>query len=162
MIADRLLAAERCRADAGSRNASTCRAPGQSSGSALRPGLVPVLEVIRGNLEGTRATSPAPSPKPPRGHRTKHESLRESRFESWSLSQPVGSPAPNSLGSQNPRRSAPFSGSCIRLHSRNADVRRGYRRLSPGPVFDSRFLQHGRRTIPLNPVTAQFGRSAKS
>jgi hypothetical protein len=60
------------------------------------------------------------------------------------VSQPVASPAPNCWWSHKPRRSAPFSGSCIGLHSRNANVRRGYRLLSPGPVFDSRFL-HLRR-----------------
>ena len=38
---------------------------------------------------------------------------------------------------------APWSGSCTRLHSRNADFRREYRLLSPGPVFDSRFCTCG-------------------
>jgi len=59
------------------------------------------------------------------------------------VSQPVWSSAPNSWWSQKPRHSAPLSGSCTRLHSRNADVRREYRLLSPGPVFDSRFCQTG-------------------
>src|SRR5262249_25354346 len=48
---------------------------------------------------------------------------------------------------------------CIGLHSQNAELRRGRRLLSPGPVFDSRFL-HRRRGGGATSATRQSAISA--
>ena len=79
-----------------------------------------------------------------------HFLKRHCKFESSMPSHPVRSPALNPWRSHKPRRSAPFSGSGIGLHSRNAGLRQGFGLLSPGPVFDSRFLHMRRGEVCLH------------